>query len=188
MPRARSTGNSRLSVDDWIQEGYQIIAAEGLKALKIDRLCSQLGVTKGSFYWHFADMPTYRAKLVESWGTLRDEDHRQFDQLGDVPPRERLSRMMTALLGAHHWTMERAMREWARTDSTVADSVRAADRRLLHAVRQAFLDLGFDEDDADLRANATFAAGVGFIHLSGTRPNERESARRERFLDLMLKP
>ena len=30
---------------------------------------------------------------------------------------------------------------------------------------ETFLDDGFDADDADLRANATFATGVGFLHL-----------------------
>ena len=52
----RATGNPRLSVDDWLQAGYTLIAEDGLQALKIDRLCAGLGVTKGSFYWHFPDM------------------------------------------------------------------------------------------------------------------------------------
>jgi hypothetical protein len=80
------------------------------------------------------------------------------------------------------------MREWARTDEDVAASVRAADRRVLVAVRQAFLDFGFDAEEADLRANATFAAGIGFLHLSGPHPSTRAAARRERFLDIMLTP
>ena len=186
MARARATPTSRLSVDDWIQAGYALLAEQGIKALKIDRLCERLGVTKGSFYWHFADMASYRAALAHAWGELRDEDRRQFDEMGQIAPRERLSRMMTALVGPRQWTLERAMREWARTDDAVAKSVHAADRRVLDAVRQAFLDSGFDHEDADLRASATFAAGIGFLHLSGAKPSAREAARRERFLDLML--
>ena len=42
MARARATTNSRLSVDDWIQAGFAILAEEGIKALKIDRLCRRL--------------------------------------------------------------------------------------------------------------------------------------------------
>jgi AcrR family transcriptional regulator len=42
---------------DWIQAGYAILAAEGMNALKIDRLCGQLGVTKRSFYWHLTACP-----------------------------------------------------------------------------------------------------------------------------------
>jgi AcrR family transcriptional regulator len=187
MASTEGPAGNRLSVDDWLQAGYAILAAEGMKALKIDRLCDRLGVTKGSFYWHFDGMPSYRTALVQAWGELRDEDRRHIDEMGDIPPRERLSKMMASLVSPRHWTLERAMREWARSDESVAASVRAADRRLLRAVRQAFLDYGFDREDADLRADATFAAGIGFLHLSGASPDEGAAARGERFLELMLR-
>jgi AcrR family transcriptional regulator len=180
-----ATGN-RLDVDDWIQAGYAIIAEDGLQALKIDRLCDRLGVTKGSFYWHFEAMPSYRTALIQSWGELRDQDRAALDDMTAVAPRERLSRMMSSLVSPRHWTLERAMREWARSDEAVAASVRSADRRLLRAVRQAFVDFGFADDEADVRANATFAAGIGFLHLSGPNPIPRDTALGERFLDLML--
>ena len=67
---------SRLTVDDWVAAGFEILAEEGTTALKIDRLCSRLAVTKGSFYWHFTDIAGYRATLIEAWGELRDDDRR----------------------------------------------------------------------------------------------------------------
>ncbi len=177
---------SRLTVDDWVKAGFAILAEEGIAALKIDRLCSRLAVTKGSFYWHFTDIAGYRATLIQAWGELRDDDRSRFTDMSRVAPRERLSQMMSALLSARHWTLERAMREWARTDPAVAASVRAADQRVLDAVRQAFIDFGFEAEDAELRATATFAAGIGFLHLSGRTPDAKGVGRRERFLDLML--
>jgi AcrR family transcriptional regulator len=183
---SRTPAGSRLGLDDWIQTGYALLAEEGIKALKIDRLCDRLGVTKGSFYWHFDGMPAYRSALVESWGELRDEDRRTFDDMNGLAPRERLLQMMSSLVSPRHWTLERAMREWARCDDAVATSVRAADQRVLRAIRKAFHDYGFDDDEADLRASATFAAGIGFLHLSGATPDARHAARSERFLDLML--
>ncbi|WP_131809997.1 TetR/AcrR family transcriptional regulator, partial [Mycolicibacterium mucogenicum] len=59
---------SRLGIDDWRAAGYAILAEEGLKALKIDRLCARLNVTKGSFYWHFANIAAYRTALIQGWG------------------------------------------------------------------------------------------------------------------------
>ena len=179
-------GSGRLSVDDWIQAGYAIMADGGIETLKIDRLCARLGVTKGSFYWHFKDMAGYRAALVEAWAELGDRDRSHFRELGRLAPRERLARMMTSLLGERQWMLERAMREWARTEPAVAASVRTADERVLAAVRQTFVDAGFDAEDAEMRANATFAAGVGFLHLWDTPPGSRMVAQRERFLDLMM--
>lgn len=180
------TGAGRLSADDWIQAGFAILVDDGLKALKIDRLCGRLGVTKGSFYWHFKDMASYRAAVVEAWAQLRDRDRSHFGDLTHFPPRERLSRMMASLLGERQWTLERAMREWARTDPATAESVHAADQLVLDAVRRAYQDAGFDAEDADMRANATFAAGIGFLHLSDAPPSARRAEQRERFLDVML--
>jgi AcrR family transcriptional regulator len=177
---------SRLSVDDWLSAGYSILAEDGIKALKIDRLCARLDVTKGSFYWHFSNMATYRTALIQGWGELRDAERSHIDDIGSLPPRDRLLQMMSSLVSPRHWTLERAMREWARSDQAVAESVRTADRRILAAVRRAFQDYGFDADEAQLRAEATFAVGIGFLHLSGQSPHPRLAARSEQFLDLML--
>ncbi|CAA0128546.1 Uncharacterised protein [Mycolicibacterium vanbaalenii] len=180
-------GAGRLTAEDWIQAGYALLADDGLDALKIDRLCGRLGVTKGSFYWHFKDMASYRVAVVEAWARLHDRDRSHFGDLGHLPPRERLAQMMASMLGERQWALERAMREWARTDPAVAESVHAADQRVLSAVRRAFEDAGFDAEDAVMRANATFAAGIGFLHLSNAPPTAGTARQRERFLDLMIK-
>jgi len=187
MATSGDGANSRLSVDDWIQEGFRVLAEDGVKALTLGRLCSRLGVTKGSFYWHFTDMKGYREALIGTWAAVRDEDRGYFDDLAAEPPRQRLSRMMTALVGPRHWMLERAMREWARSEPTVAAAVRASDRRVVAAVRKAFLDDGFEPDQAEMRAGATFAAGIGFLHLSGSRPSPQAAGRREEFLKVMLR-
>jgi len=110
MAKARA---SRPAVDDWIQAGYAVLAEEGIKSLKVDRLCSRLGVTKGGSYWHFTDIASYRMAILDAWGASRDEERRHFGGPTGTPPRQRLSQMMTTLVDARHWTLERAMREWA---------------------------------------------------------------------------
>ncbi|MBI3213696.1 MAG: TetR/AcrR family transcriptional regulator [Mycobacterium sp.] len=184
----RAPGSSRLSVDDWLRAGYSILAEDGLGSLKIDSLCERLGVTKGSFYWHFADMAAYKAALIESWGEQRGEEHKIYVDIQDLPPREQLSMMVEAVISPRHWKLERTMREWARTDKSVAAGVQSSDRRVIRAVRQVFLDLGFSAEEAQLRAGTTFAAGIGFLHLAGSKPRPLTDAARERFLEFMLRP
>ena len=130
MASSASAIKTRLSVNDWVQEGFRVLAEDGVKALTLGQLCSRLGVTKGSFYWHFSDMTAYRTALIDTWALVRDED-RSFDELTSLAPPERLSRMMTTLVGPRHWMLERAMREWARSEPTVAAAVRASDRSVL---------------------------------------------------------
>ncbi|WAC93494.1 TetR/AcrR family transcriptional regulator [Mycobacterium sp. Aquia_213] len=178
--------STRLSADDWLQAGYTLLAEEGARALKIERLCQQVGATRGSFYWHFEDMDGYRAALVESWNAFREQDRQSLAEIDTLPPRERLSAMMIALVRPQHWMLERAMREWARTDAAAAANIRDADRRLLRSVAKAYSDCGFSREDARLRAELTFAAGIGLLHLTASAGQAQKLAKHERFLDLML--
>ena len=185
MTPPRAAGR-RLSVDDWVQAGFAILADGDPNAVRLDALCERLGVTKGSFYWHFTDIAAYRTALVEAWGTLQDEDRKRFENMSGVSPRERLRFMMQAVVSPQQWALERAMRLWALMDETVAASVHKSDRRVLRAVHQAFVDEGFEADEAGVRSVAFFAAGMGLLH--GPDPSNAPDELRERFLDFMLRP
>ena len=185
MSPPREAGR-RLSVDDWIQAGFALLADGGPNALRVDRLCDRLGVTKGSFYWHFVDLPTYRTALLEAWGSLADQDRQRFENSPDVEPRQRLRHMMRAVVGPQQWALERAMRVWALTDEAVATYVRESDRRVLRVVYQTFLDAGFDSDEAGVRSAAFYGAGMGVLH--GAAPGDATEVMQERFLDFLLRP
>jgi AcrR family transcriptional regulator len=182
-----SRGGRRLSADDWIDAGFAVLADSGPNALRIDALCERLKVTKGSFYWHFTDMPAYRGALVEAWGSLHDANRRPFENMPNVDPRERLDVMMRTLVAPQHWALERAMRVWALTDDSALASVQQSDGRVLRAVRQAFIDYGYEPDDAMLRSFVMFASGVGLMHASGSAP-AAPAELLDRFLDFMLRP
>ncbi len=182
----RKAPSTRLSVEDWLQAGYTLLAEQGARALKVERLCRQAGVTRGSFYWHFENIDSYRTALVDSWNAFLEEDRQSLAELDTLPPRERLSAMVTALTSPRNWTLERAMREWARTDPAAAANVRAADRRVLRAVTAAYTECGFSPADAKLRAELTFAAGIGLLHLAASAEQAQRAAQRDRLLDLML--
>ncbi|MCV7180039.1 TetR/AcrR family transcriptional regulator [Mycolicibacterium sphagni] len=176
-----------LAATDWVEAGFSLLATDGVKGLTLDRLCKRVGATKGSFYWHFADLGAYRSALADTWAEVHDSARAEFSSHAGLSPRERLTAMMGVLLGQRHWMLERAMREWARSDADIAVAVAASDRRVRRAVRQAYLDDGFSAEDAAVRADATFAAGVGFLHLSASAPGAKAAAQQQRFLDIMLR-
>lgn len=184
MTPPRGAGR-RLSVDDWIQAGFSILAEGGPNALRVDRLSERLGVTKGSFYWHFSDFAAYRVALLEAWGGLQDEGRQRFMNMPGAQPRQRLQAMIQELMGPHLYSLERAMRVWALTDESVAEGVRRSDMQVLGAVHQIFIDAGFGDQDALVRAVTFFAAGMGFAHgFDIERPADGEDL----FLDFMFRP
>ncbi len=188
MSSSTARATSRLTVESWIEAGFELIATEGIKAVKIDRLCEQLGVTKGSFYWHFDDIAAYFGALAKAWGRAQQEGQESLDSLSQLPPAERLAAMMRHLTGRRQWMLERAAREWARWDRRIAAQVVASDRWVLQQVELAFLDAGFPPDEAKVRARASFAAGVGFIHLARSAPTSVDAREHDRFLEVMLRP
>jgi AcrR family transcriptional regulator len=83
MSTAKSPAKSkRLSRDDFLSRALEVLSREGESELRIDRLVSALGVTKGSFYWHFEDRAEFVRSLAEYWE--RWSTDRAVEELGDV--------------------------------------------------------------------------------------------------------
>lgn len=158
----QDTRSRRLSVDDWVAAALEIMAAEGIGAVKIQRLCDELGVTKGSFYWHFKDLDAFLDAIAEQWrlgeGTFRS----RLDAAMRSDPKGGLQNAVSAFLDHRLGRLERAMRDWSRTDGRARAAIRAADERTFGALVTGFESLGFSREDADVRAKILFYAGVGF--------------------------
>ncbi|WP_407445641.1 TetR/AcrR family transcriptional regulator [Rhodococcus sp. (in: high G+C Gram-positive bacteria)] len=161
---SRSGRRPRLSLDDWTAAGLQLLVTEGRNAVKISRLCDELGVTKGSFYWHFTDIDDLMKAIATRYTSQDNDAARGLTSVEELPVRERLTRMGTMLVDDRAWEAEVAVREWARSDPQVAESVRALDQRIMTVVENAFLELGFDKDEARVRAGTLVYAGIGFVY------------------------
>ena len=87
-------------------------------------------------------------------------------------PRASLRRLLDLYVDRDLGRLERAMRDWARTDDQAREAVARADARALDAMTAGFLSLGLSQDEADVRAQLLFYAGVGFGDVGpvGARP------------------
>jgi len=52
------------SANNWIAAGYETFAVAGVGALRIEVLAKQVGISKSSFYHHFADLEIFVAHLL----------------------------------------------------------------------------------------------------------------------------
>lgn len=66
-PKPRRGRRAEVSRDDWIAAGLQDLGRHGEGALRLDRLCARLGITKGSFYWHFSGRDAFVQAMLETW-------------------------------------------------------------------------------------------------------------------------
>ena len=157
----------RLGADDWLDAAVEVLLEDGIGGLKISRLSSRLGVTKGSFYWHFTDIATMKSELAAHCRKVQTAAAAQIAALENLPPAERIEGMARLVSDPRRWRMEGAMRRWAETDGSIADSVSELDGQIFQIADQAMRELGFDEAEAHARATTRLYAGIGFVHAHG---------------------
>ena len=118
-----------------------------------------LCTTKGSFYWHFKDVPEFQAAVVKYWQT------QAFDAilsaLKDSGTAEhRLRRFGKYVLDD---AMDPALRAWAGADKSVARAVSQVDAERLKYFNNLLRQLGISNDDF---ARSSLAALIGLPMMS----------------------
>ena len=56
-----------LSREEWIVAAIEALRSGGIDAVRIEVLARQLGVSRGSFYWHFEDRAELLATILARW-------------------------------------------------------------------------------------------------------------------------
>ena len=157
-----AAASSRLSVTDWITAGLELLSRQGIGGVKIQPLCEKLGVTKGSFYWHFTDLDAFQGAMAKYYEDGMRIFRDRFTEMAARDAEGTLTDTSNFLLNRRLAATERAMRDWARTDQRARAAIEASDRLGFNAIRDAFEKLGFTPVEADVRAKTLFYAGVGF--------------------------
>ena len=156
---------ARLSAEDWALAALDVIAESGLAAVAVEPLAKRLGVTKGSFYWHFPSREALLVAALERWE--KTEQETVFGQLEAVSdPRARLKALFQ--LVAHELKPHVIYSELLKAlDHPVVKPVlsRVSERRLDY-LTASFRQAGLGRVDAQNRARLLYAAYVGFLQLS----------------------
>ncbi len=163
----------QLRRDDWIVAALELLINEGVEAVQITKLSRDLGVTRGSFYWHFKGREELLAALLEEWSArntgvmvdvLRDAssleggvldlfqvwvDHSKFDPKLDL-----------------------AVRDWARRDNVVKEILCKEDDERVDAIAQFYERQGYAQPEAFIRARVIYFTQVSYYGLEVTEPLE----------------
>jgi AcrR family transcriptional regulator len=157
----------RLTAQDWIDFALTTLAREGFDALKADVLARKLGVSRGSFYWHFIDLEDFHARVIERWRETATEaviaDLERYESR-----EERLEVLLRRAL-AHHNALEIRMRAWADNKAEAAQAVRDMDRRRREYMERLLADSGIAPTLAATRVQLLYWIYLGAA-LSRSRP------------------
>lgn len=165
--------------DLWLDAAYDLLVEGGVEAVKVMPLAQRLGLSRTSFYWHFADREALLAGLVDRW---RAKNTGNLVARCEAPA-ETIAQAMLNLFDC--WVepalfdsrLEFAMRTWALTDRAVEAAMATADATRVAAITALFRRFGYPEAEADTRARTLYLTQVGYIAL---RSNETFAERMAR--------
>jgi len=158
------TEKSKLSAADWEQAAVELIAEKGVQALAIEPLARRMGITKGSFYWHFSSRESLLEQALQRW---EEHDSRNLSRsLGEIDePRDRLISFFRRV-GKEKLTHEVYSELCASSGHPQVKPVleRVANRRMRH-LASAYREMGLPEDQAKNQARLTYSVYLGFLQL-----------------------
>ena len=159
----------RLTPDIWLAVGLKALQEQGPRALAAESLARRLNTTKGSFYWHFADVPAYHAALLDMWCAGAEanlHEHRAATGPADLRLRDFCLRMLGD-------TEEQSIRLWAGSDAAVATRLKPVDNLRLDYAAELLSELGLGNPAF---ASALLGAVVGLPLTLPDDPDHRIDA------------
>ena len=164
----------QLSANDWLDQGLEALAHSGFTALKAEPLAKAMGVSRGSFYWHFADIAAFHAAILKHWRDVAAEQviANLEAASGTANP---LPRLLRGAFGGQP-ALENAVRTWASFDPKARAAVRAIDRRRLSYVENLFRANGLPPAVARARAQIFYWAYLGYALSEQKLPKARQAA------------
>jgi AcrR family transcriptional regulator len=183
--KARNGGEAArasLTPETWIGAATDVLVDQGIDHVRVDLLAQHLGVTRGSFYWHFKDREDLLRRVLQAWretatenltARLESAHEDPLEQLRDV-----LSLPFRGRAAARAARIELAIRAWARRDQMARFAVDEADASRIGYIAQLFSALGFPVLEARSRAFLLYSYVVSESQMASLGSQAQKDERR----------
>lgn len=151
-----------LDANAWIDAGFEALAEGGIEAVRVDPLAKRLGVTRGSFYWHFTDRAALHQAMLKEW--RKRASYQVGSRIDDRTPApdERLKQNLalpnSTPRAKRAAAIELAIRLWAQRDPQAARAVKHIDRVRLGYYAKLYAEMGLAPAAARNRAFLFYAS------------------------------
>jgi AcrR family transcriptional regulator len=187
--RRPAAERSTLTPEAWIEAATDVLVNQGIDHVRVDVLAQRLGVTRGSFYWHFRDRSELLSRVLAEWRRAATENLTARLAQARADPRDQLRDVISLPFRGRSATraarIELAIRAWARRDDVARQAVDEADAARMGYIAQVFSGLGFAPLEARQRAFLLYAYVVGESLMPG-HGTAAVCAERARFVEQLM--
>ena len=147
--------------DKWLEAAVTTLIAEGIEAVKIDRLARQLRITRGSFYHHYQDHGDLLRALLDHYVRANFENFVAMLPHLQGTAKEKLGTLWEATASKEYRDYDWAVRMWGMRDARVAKVLAGIDIKRMDVLIGLFMEMGFDQDGAWIRAALAYHGSLG---------------------------
>ena len=154
------SGKPKITENEWLRAGLEALSLKGPEGLKIKSLADALGVTTGSFYWHFKNAAEFHGKLLDYWidwdtkQTIREarEDEHPMQRIKEIVQRKELNRY------------DDAIQSWSLVNEDAARALVRVEKLRHRRMTDLLVGTGLDEHTASVRAQMIVWMASGYRH------------------------
>lgn len=174
--------SSRQDAISWITAALLMLAEDGVDGVRVERIARRLGVTKGSFYWHFKDRAALHLAMLEHWRRQATLD--LFDRFAEEgPPLARYQALMRASptsggCSQDALDLELSIRLWARRDDRARAALQEVDDLRIRYIAKLLTECGVPSEQSAARAMLAYA----YLRTRTSFSDEDAKAQSEAFL------
>ncbi len=168
---------AKLGRQDWLAIGLKTLEGSGIEAVRVEPLAKLLKVTRGSFYWHFKNRDDLLEAILQEWEIRNTESIIQEVEAVDPDPGKKLLNLFEIAARDDNY-LEKAVRIWGVHDARALAAIRRVDQRRLDYLQNLFLQFGFSNTEAKVRARIVYSVRLGWFMI--------ESSTEERLTEIRL--
>jgi AcrR family transcriptional regulator len=149
-----------LTREDWFVAAISALRRGGVDGVRVEALARDLGVSRGSFYWHFGDRQELLDMILARW-----EEETAWLVAGasaGATPRERALRFFE-MANASPYPPDREIFAWARRDRKVARRVEAIEARRAAFFEDILRDAGATGERSRQLGELLYLATLGWL-------------------------
>ena len=152
---------SRLNREDWLRETLQVLQHRGVDGVKIVAIAERLGVTSGSFYWHFKKLRDLLDCLLEYWERELTDAVIDTAKTYSGSPEDRILNLMLQVIEQDAAAYDHAISIWARNDALAKAAFERTLSKRFDFARWMFWQSGFSDRQAGIRSRLLVAYLIG---------------------------
>ena len=171
----------RLSREDWIRGALELLRPAGVEGVKIVPLAERLGVTSGSFYWHFTNRRDLHDALLDYWERAMTDAAIEAAKRFEGPPEERIWQLMQQVMVTGLARFDLAIWQWAQSDAAAQTVFKRTVKKRFAFATWMFLEAGFNKTQAEARGRLMVAYMMGESTLIPDSPRKRKRLLRLKF-------